>query len=315
MNARSGSTVSWHLRFVAWAAARGHWFGSHGIAIEAGVLAGAATALVAVVLPLCVAIMTAPDAHPFACLREACHHEMRGESWVVAGYGAAALLAAWGAMVLLRIAFQGSRDVIEVHRRARAFEAAREIELCAAGRVVRAQLVASEAAFAFCAGLVRPRIYVSTTLLARVSSAELEATLIHELAHARSRDPLRCWLVELILGSIWFPWTRRLGDAYREAREARADAIAANRMGDERPLLRALLKADALMPRPDACGLTAERHRALRHIRRSGPLLAVRERMALVSGLSMIAGLMLVAATVFPEWHTYWLCAHRAAMI
>ncbi|MFI0449665.1 M56 family metallopeptidase [Actinomadura sp. 6N118] len=39
----------------------------------------------------------------------------------------------------------------------------------------------------FCAGLVRPRVYVTTAL----SGPELDAVLAHEAAHARRRDPLR----------------------------------------------------------------------------------------------------------------------------
>jgi Zn-dependent protease with chaperone function len=46
-------------------------------------------------------------------------------------------------------------------------------------------------ATAFCAGLLRPRVYVTTGAVASLTSAELEAVLVHEAAHARRRDPLR----------------------------------------------------------------------------------------------------------------------------
>jgi bla regulator protein blaR1 len=44
---------------------------------------------------------------------------------------------------------------------------------------------------AFCAGLLRPRVYVSSGTVALLDDAALHAVLEHELAHARRRDPLR----------------------------------------------------------------------------------------------------------------------------
>ena len=44
---------------------------------------------------------------------------------------------------------------------------------------------------AFCAGWLRPRVYVSTALLERLSADELRAVLAHEQHHGALRDPLR----------------------------------------------------------------------------------------------------------------------------
>jgi len=44
---------------------------------------------------------------------------------------------------------------------------------------------------AFCAGLWRPRIYLTDTAARVLGPAELDAVLAHETAHARRRDPLR----------------------------------------------------------------------------------------------------------------------------
>lgn len=51
-------------------------------------------------------------------------------------------------------------------------------------------LAASERV-AFCAGLWRPRLFVSIGAVAGLAVDELEAVLAHEDAHARRRDPLR----------------------------------------------------------------------------------------------------------------------------
>src|SRR3984885_3279748 len=44
---------------------------------------------------------------------------------------------------------------------------------------------------AFCVGLFRPRVYVSTGAVAILDEAALSAVLAHERHHARRRDPLR----------------------------------------------------------------------------------------------------------------------------
>ena len=55
---------------------------------------------------------------------------------------------------------------------------------------------------AFCAGLLRPRVYVSTGALERLGEAELAAVVAHEAHHAARRDPLRLLVA------------RAIGDAY-----------------------------------------------------------------------------------------------------
>jgi hypothetical protein len=62
--------------------------------------------------------------------------------------------------------------------------------------------------FAFCLGLVSPRIYVSEGLLQLLDAHELAAVLHHEAAHLRRRDPLRLFLSEL-LGYLSHPRSRR----------------------------------------------------------------------------------------------------------
>jgi Zn-dependent protease with chaperone function len=57
---------------------------------------------------------------------------------------------------------------------------------------------------AFCIGLLRPSIVVSTGLVEQVSSPELAAILAHERWHQQRRDPLR-FLVVLLLRTILYP--------------------------------------------------------------------------------------------------------------
>lgn len=57
---------------------------------------------------------------------------------------------------------------------------------------------------AFCIGLLRPCVVVSTGLVEQVSSPELTAILAHERRHQQRRDPLR-FLVVILLRAILYP--------------------------------------------------------------------------------------------------------------
>jgi Zn-dependent protease with chaperone function len=98
----------------------------------------------------------------------------------------------------------------------------------------------SPAASAFCAGLLRPRVFVTSGMVAALAAEELDAVLVHEVEHARRRDPLRRLVGRAAADVLfWLPlvgwWTRhRLEDA-----ELAADRAAIDRVGRS-PLARAL---------------------------------------------------------------------------
>ncbi len=106
-----------------------------------------------------------------------------------------------------------------------------------------ATLFVGECPQAFCAGLWRPRIYVSTGAVARLARDELAAVLAHEAHHARYRDPLRIFCARVLSDSLFFlPVLRRLFDRYAALAELAADAAAVDaQRGDTRPLAAALL--------------------------------------------------------------------------
>lgn len=95
---------------------------------------------------------------------------------------------------------------------------------------------------AFCAGLLRPRVYVTQGAIAGLDAAELTAVLAHEAHHARRRDPLRLFATR-VLGHALAPG-RGLGGMSRrhaELAELAADASAVQRLGRRGPLASALL--------------------------------------------------------------------------
>lgn len=307
------STIS--LRLWSWTESGRRFWRHDGHLIELGAVAGVLAAVASLVVPLWLAFVMTPDAHPVNRLIEACQEGVRRGPFVLVGYAAVALLTSWATVVLSRLILRGARDLARVRRQAGILASqSEEVELCAGGKAVTVRLLPLDAAVAFTAGLLRPHIYVSAALLRRVSGPELEATLLHELAHVRRRDPLRCWLVELAVWSLWFPRTSWLGLAHRAARESRADAMAAAGMGDDRPLLRALFKIDALSPVPGSCGLTSERERALRRVRDHGLAVGTSERAALVLGLSLVFAMMFVAVAGLSDWQSYWFCPNGTNM-
>lgn len=88
-------------------------------------------------------------------------------------------------------------------------------------------LVESATPQAFCAGFLRPRIYLSTAALDRLSEPELHAVVAHEAHHQRSYDPLRILSATVAAEALFFlPALRQLSKRYRELAELGADEAA-----------------------------------------------------------------------------------------
>jgi Zn-dependent protease with chaperone function len=94
--------------------------------------------------------------------------------------------------------------------------------------VRRVHLVGGSPNPAFTSGWWTPRIYVSQELPSQLSVAELEAVLLHEVAHVRRRDPLRQFAWRTLAGVLfWLPALRRLADELADEAEIVADDFAA----------------------------------------------------------------------------------------
>ena len=92
---------------------------------------------------------------------------------------------------------------------------------------VAVRVIADDRPCAFCHGLLRPRIYVSTGTLAGLRRAELEAVLAHERHHAQRRDPLRLALARVLGEALFFlPALPPLLERYAVAAELAADEAA-----------------------------------------------------------------------------------------
>lgn len=102
---------------------------------------------------------------------------------------------------------------------------------------------------AFCDGLLRPRVVVSTGLLERLEPEEQVAVVCHELAHARSRDPLKSLLARIAARTFfWLPALSALLDRYLLVKELAADREAMARTS--RPALAGALSQVLAQPTP-----------------------------------------------------------------
>lgn len=116
----------------------------------------------------------------------------------------------------------------------------------------RIRVAAFPEPIAFCYGILRLRICVSTALVQTLSPSELTAVLLHERHHLKQRHPLRTLVLESLADTFFFlPAVGELRDLQLAKMELEADQAAIRGVG-RKPLASAL-------------------HRMLTHSEPSGP--------------------------------------------
>jgi Zn-dependent protease with chaperone function len=101
---------------------------------------------------------------------------------------------------------------------------------------------------AFCAGGLRPSVYVSEGLASALDDAELGAVLLHEMDHLRQHEPLRRAVRRSATwGFFYVPLLRWWARYQAERSELRADRLALSRVTPQ-VLARALMRADWATP-------------------------------------------------------------------
>ena len=130
------------------------------------------------------------------------------------------------------------RQLLATHRFVRGLRWSDAI--CIADTVVR--LLEDDSPQAFCAGYLRPRVYLSTRALERLGDEELEAVIAHERHHCARRDPLRILIVQVLADALFFvPILRGLRRRYAAFAEIAADEAAVRTAGGPPALASALL--------------------------------------------------------------------------
>jgi hypothetical protein len=107
---------------------------------------------------------------------------------------------------------------------------------------IRVLLVGDARCFCCCAGLLAPRVIISSGMAERLSSSQLVAVLAHELEHVKRRDPARALAVRMAASALFYlPLARYLADQSLVAAELGADASAVS-VGGRDALVGALLR-------------------------------------------------------------------------
>ena len=122
----------------------------------------------------------------------------------------------------------------------------------------KVHLLDSEAPLCFCAGFIRPRVYLSRRTVEKLTPEELEALLLHEKHHMESYDPLKILLGKLVVSALFFiPVLPAILKRYLIEKEIAADQRAIQYQGHRRGIagtLEKLLQEPLSAP---AEGLTA----------------------------------------------------------
>jgi hypothetical protein len=96
---------------------------------------------------------------------------------------------------------------------------------------------------AFCAGLLRTRVYISSGTLSLLPGPELAAVLAHEREHARRHDPLRLACSRVLAAGLFFtPAMRHLSRRQHELAELAADEAVVHAAEDRSALASAMLR-------------------------------------------------------------------------
>lgn len=164
------------------------------------------------------------------------------------------LLAGLGLTMAAAVALTLVREVIADRRFRRALDAS------VSRQIHGAWVIADERPQAFCAGLRRPRVYVSSGALALLERPALDAVLAHERHHARHRDPLRlAWGRGLAAGLLFVPTLRRLVQRQQALAEIGADEAAILGDGVERSALASAMLSFSQASGSEPVGVDPER--------------------------------------------------------
>ena len=169
------------------------------------------------------------------------HVTVLGQSFAYPSVNLAAIvivaLSALGLAAALVALHACARELVAARR------AGRRLARLGLGLVHGARLIEDPHPHAFCAGLLRPRVYVSTGAVAMLGEPELAVVLAHERHHARRRDPLRLAVGRVLTRSLFFlPALGALASRHQSLAELGADeAAVADRPGLRPALARAML--------------------------------------------------------------------------
>ncbi len=174
--------------------------------------------------------------------------------------------------------------------------------------------IPTDARHCFSFGSLRPRIFISTGLLERISLREREVIIAHEQAHCRRRDGLWQLSLSLIYCLLPLPGASQLLDEGLEAAERACDQDAARVVGSPCDVAQALLNVSKLVaPQPgptqlalsfsDSTSTIARRIQCLLATENTNPLPGVWAVLLFMAVLVIITAPLLHHATALFFFH------------
>jgi Zn-dependent protease with chaperone function len=154
--------------------------------------------------------------------------------------------------------------VVAVWGVVRELRADRSFRRAVAGRPPRklhgAWVIDGRRPHAFCAGLLHPRVYVSTGAMELLDAPALAAVLAHERHHARRHDPLRLACGHVLAQSLFFvPALRRLVQRQQALAEISADEASVLSSGGDASALASAMLSFSQATSEQALGVDPER--------------------------------------------------------
>lgn len=168
-------------------------------------------------------------------------------------------------------------------------------------------IIESDQPVCFCAGLLRPRLFISEAALRELTADELLAVVAHEKRHLLGLDPLRSAILRALGQALFFiPLMRSFEDRFKLAKELAADAEALRLPNGRLNLARALYKISALTGDARHASLAFFAEHCSLDIRLS--FIAGRGRLpkpfkagAVITSLAAVAGLLAVTTPVLAK--------------
>jgi len=237
-------------------------------------------------------------------------------------------VANFDAFIVLALALAGlAVGAMTVWGAVREFAAASAFERHLAAREPRpvkgAFVIDDELPQAFCAGLLTPRVYVSSGAVALLDETALDAVLAHEAHHARRRDPLRLAAGRVAARALFFmPGLGELVRRQQDLAELGADESAINAGPDGRSALaRAMLTFSESSPAAGSVGIDPRR---VDHLLGEPPrwrfptllCVAAAAAVGLIGAIAVLAGQVAAgSATLAPPFLSHQPCIVMLALI
>jgi Zn-dependent protease with chaperone function len=188
---------------------------------------GIAAAVVSIANIAATRCETAVGVTGFAVARNLCSFFFHGPNSISLAALLAGGLAAWSVAAFARALARVGRQQRRLAAIRLAAAPAPILQLARQAGIARIGVTDASRCAAYCSGLLRPTVVVTTALVAELDDAELAATLSHEAHHARRREPLKAVVAQLCVATCpWLPILTDILDRYVLARELAADRSA-----------------------------------------------------------------------------------------